>query len=117
MKEVDKLSTITCEILGRVLTLKKCIKDGMMVGDNSILDGVIIFEESIKKLNPKEINDDVVLKIENYINYMVTNEENKNQKINTYLHYGLHRCYFILETYNRVTKIKRLELKKTYKYQ
>ena len=58
MEKVDnkkELNTITLELLDRTNELKNSIMNSMVIGDSSIIEGIIIFEEVLMMINPTDI--------------------------------------------------------------
>jgi len=108
----EKLTLVTCEILNRINSMKQEIKKSMMVGERNILKGITIFEEVFKELNPLSINDEIVSNIENYVDLVLISHEEKVLKVNQYVHFGVYRCYNLLEAYNKFINRNRNEKKK-----
>ena len=107
MTEVKELNEVTKELLSRMEILKNDIKNSMIRGEFNIIKGIIIFEAVIKELNPEVINEEEVNKIENFTKRYLIEKEEKMQKVNPYVHYGINRCFMILESYNRLDKEKK----------
>lgn len=103
MEDVQ-LNMITNEILDRTNVLKKCIKDSMTVGETYIIRGIICFEEVLKTINPIEINDIVIEKIQMCVNDILV----KREIFSSYYMLGINKCYFILYDYNIVNKKRKL---------
>ena len=96
-----ELTLVTSEILERINIMREDIKKAMMVGEGNILKGITIFEGVIRETNPLDINDDVVLEIENKVDLVVASYEEKCQRVNQHAHFGIYRCYTMLESYNK----------------
>ena len=106
MMEVKELTNVTKELLERTEELKENIKNSMMSGEFNIIRGVIIFEIILKEFNPNVVDEDEILRIENYVRNYVRKKEEDMQKINPYVHYGVNRCFLMLESYNDINKKK-----------
>lgn len=109
METENNYSSITNEILERTKILKNCVAADFIPGDKSIIDGIKLFETTVKELNPEYIDDDIQMFIENKIDRTMNHIEEIKQKVNHRMHYGINCCYTILEGYN---KSKARELKK-----
>ena len=107
MEKVDnkkELNTITLELLDRTNELKNSIMNSMVIGDSSIIEGIIIFEEVLMMINPTDINEEITQQIqkniEKELNNMNNNIYNKNRGnfklINKYVRNGVEYCYSIL---------------------
>ena len=69
MEKVDnkkELNTITLELLDRTNELKNSIMNSMVIGDSSIIEGIIIFEEVLMMINPTDINEEITQQIQKY---------------------------------------------------
>ena len=99
-----ELSSVTFEILSLTNNLKEKTKKNMMVGERYILDGIIIFEEIVKKLNPETMNDEVLNMIYTCVNIVLFRKEEQYQHVNNYVHYGINSCYSIIDMYNKSKK-------------
>ncbi len=104
MEEKD-LNIVTKEILLRTSYLKECIKKANTVGEDYIIRGIILFEEVLKSVNPIEINDEVIKKIQMCIDDILA----KREILDHYYTLGINRCYFIIYDYKLVTKTKKLD--------
>ncbi len=113
MTEVKELTELTKSILERIEELKINIKNSMMSGEINILRGIIIFEVILKELNPDVLDDNEITKIEDYVRKYLNKKEYDMQKINSYVHYGVNRCFLVLETFNRDNN-KKLEKKSNF---
>ena len=105
-------STITNEILEKTKSLKEYIKSNFIPGDTKIVEGIEMFEITLKELNPEYIDDDIQSIIENSINSALTNTEEMRQRGNHHIHLGINYCYSILEGYNKNAKrrLKSIEI-------
>lgn len=97
-----KLTLVTSEILERINIMREDIKKSMMVGEGNILRGITIFEEVVKEMNPVDINDDIFFEIEKNVNLVISSREEKYQKVNQHVHFGIDRCYMMLYMYNKM---------------
>ncbi len=104
LNDQDELNQVTIEVLELVDNLKKRIKESMMVGERSILKGVTLFEEVIKELNPNEINDNVISIIVSYVSIILFKQEEKKQRVDNMVHYGIQQCYMMIDIYNKSKK-------------
>ncbi len=111
--ETDELSQVTEEILALIENLKNNTKKSMMIGERSILKGITIFEEVIKKLNPEKIDDGIISMIISYTNIVLFRQEEKEQHIDNQVHYGIQQCYMMLDIYGK-RKIRELIKTTTY---
>lgn len=109
MEQNNNYSSITNEILERIKLLKNCVAADFIPGDKSIIDGIELFETTLKEFNPEYIDDDIQTFIKNIIDNAMTNIEETKQKVNHRMHYGINCCYTILAGFN---KNKRRGLKK-----
>ena len=98
--EEKEVSLVTRDILNRISVLKNNTKKSMVIGEDAILNGILIFEEILLSINPDIMNDEIVLKIENTVDAYITRREYDMQYINHHIHYGIAVCYSILEGYN-----------------
>lgn len=96
----------TLEILDLTNNLKQKVKNGMMIGERHILRGIIIFEEVIKELNIDIINDDALSMIEACANIVLFKEEERQQHVNNYTHYGISLCNSATSMYLKNKKRK-----------
>ena len=104
MTEEKELNAVTKDLLYKTEILKNEIKNSMMHGEFNIIRGIVIFEVILKELNPAFINDEEVNKIENFTRKYLIEKEEKMQKVIPYIHYGINRCFIILESYNVMIK-------------
>lgn len=117
MNAVDNItnkiySLVTLELLDRTNILKKQVKRNSMIGDNSIITGIELFEDIIKELNVDSIDDETVQFIEKNVDELLIRIEEKRQIINRYIDYGINCCYIILEGYSRRINNKSYSRKK-----
>ena len=101
MAEEKKLTLVTERLLLETEELKKSIKESMMVGELAILKGIIFFEVIIKRINPEVLDENEIKKIKNSTIRVLRNEEEEKQKVNNHMHYGIERCFLMLDGYNR----------------
>ena len=106
MAEVIELSEVTKELLRRVDELKKNIKESMTYGESKILKGIVIFETVLSELNPSVIDDEQIIVIESCVRRCLSKKEELTQHIDAYVHYGVNRCFLMLESFNNVNKAK-----------
>ena len=104
MEQNNNYSSITNEILERTATFKNCVAVDFIPGDKSIIDGIELFETTLKELNPEYIDEDIQEFIKNIINNVMTNIEEAKQKVNHRMHYGINCCYTILEGFKNGKK-------------
>ena len=109
LKEEEELTEVTKDLIERTNVIKENVKKSMVVGEVNILKGIIIFEVVLKKVNPSIINDNVVSEISNYIVLYLRQKEEKEEKVNNYIHHGVNQCLTMLDLYNK--SIKRKEYK------
>ena len=102
----EELTEVTNELLNQTNIIKENIKKSMVVGEVNILKGVIIFEVILKEVNPVVINDEEVNRIINIINMYLNTKEEKEQKVNNYVHHGINKCIIMLDMYNKNIKRK-----------
>lgn len=112
MKELKKeeLTGVTKDLIERANIIKDNVKKSMMVGEVNIIKGIVIFEAMVKEINPSVINDDTVNEINNYVAVYLRKKEEKEQKVNNYIHHGINQCLMMLDLYNK--SIKRREYNK-----
>ena len=108
----DELSQVANEILALTNNLKKRTKESMVVGEKSILKGIVLFEEVIKELNPDVINDGVISMIDSYVSIIMFKQEEKTQQVDNRVHLGIQQCYMVIDMYNKRKK-RELVLNKT----
>lgn len=104
MEEVKEMTTETLNLLVLTEELKKDIKNSMMHGEASIIKGITLFEVMVKAINPTKIDDQEIDMIEDSVRRHVRTREEALQKVNPSLHYGVNRCFLILETRYRTKK-------------
>ena len=102
--ETEELSQAVEEILALTENLKHKTKESMVVGDTNIIKGITLFEEVIKELNPQYIDDGIISMIISYISIILFKEEEKKQRVDNRVHYGVEQCYVILDLYNKRKK-------------
>lgn len=117
MNAVDNItnkiySSVTLELLDRTNILKEQVKRNSVIGDNSIITGIELFEDIIKELNVDSIDDETVQFIEKNVDELLIRIEEKRQIINRYIDYGINCCYIILEGYSRRINNKSYSRKK-----
>ena len=110
MTEVTNFSEVTIQLLTRIDDLKKSIKNSMTVGEVNILKGILIFETILKEIDPLVLDRNEIDKIEEYTRKYLIKKEDDMQRVNAYVHYGVNRCFLILETFNNA-KEKKLDKK------
>ena len=109
LKEEEELTEVTKDLIERTNVIKENVKKSMIVGEVNILKGIIIFEVVLKKVNPSIINDNVVSEISNYIALYLRQKEEKEEKVNNYIHHGVNQCLTMLDLYNKSIKRKEYE--------
>ena len=109
----EELSQVTEEILALTDNLKQKTKDSMTLGERKIIEGITIFEEVVKELNPDTIDDGIISMIISYVNIILFRREEKAQHVDNRVHYGVEQCYMILDIYG---KRKKRELINTTTY-
>ena len=108
MKELKKeeLTGVTKDLIERANIIKDSVKKSMMIGEVNIINGIVIFETIVKEINPSVINDDTVNEINNYIALYLRQKEEKEEKVNNYIHHGVNQCLTMLDLYNKSIKRK-----------
>ena len=99
MEKVDnkkELNTITLELLDRTNELKNSIMNSMVIGDSSIIEGIIIFEEVLMMINPTDINEEITQQIQKNIEKELIKNRGNFKLINKYVRNGVEYCYLIL---------------------
>ena len=99
MEKVDnkkELNTITLELLDRTNELKNSIMNSMVIGDSSIIVGIIIFEEVLMMINPTDINEEITQQIQKNIEKELIKNRGNFKLINKYVRNGVEYCYSIL---------------------
>lgn len=99
MEKVDnkkELNTITLELLDRTNELKNSIMNQMVIGDSSIIVGIIIFEEVLMMINPTDINEEITQQIQKNIEKELIKNRGNFKLINKYVRNGVEYCYSIL---------------------
>lgn len=99
MEKVDnkkELNTITLELLDRTNELKNSIMNQMVIGDSSIIVGIIIFEEVLMMINPTDINEEITQQIQKNIEKELIKNRGNFKLINKYVRNVVECCYLIL---------------------
>lgn len=99
MEKVDnkkELNTITLELLDRTNELKNSIMNSMVIGDSSIIAGIVIFEEVLMMINPTDINEEITQQIQKNIEKELIKNRGNFKLINKYVRNGVEYCYSIL---------------------
>ena len=99
MEKVDnkkELNTITLELLDRTNELKNSIMNSMVIGDSSIIEGIVIFEEVLMMINPTDINEEITQQIQKNIEKELIKNRGNFKLINKYVRNGVEYCYSIL---------------------
>ena len=99
MEKVDnkkELNTITLELLDRTNELKNSIMNSMVIGDSSIIVGIIIFEEVLMMINPTDINEEITQQIQKNNEKELIKNRGNFKLINKYVRNGVEYCYSIL---------------------
>ena len=99
MEKVDnkkELNTITLELLDRTNELKNSIMNSMVIGDSSIIEGIIIFEEVLMMINPTDINEEITQQIQKNNEKELIKNRGNFKLINKYVRNGVEYCYSIL---------------------
>ncbi len=104
MTEVKKETIVTSQLLEETLRLKKNIRENMMSGETDILRGIVFFEEIIKEVNPMFLDIENIDKIKSYAVFLLKEKEEKMQRSSNYVHYGLDRCFLLMDSYSRRAK-------------
>ena len=99
-KEVE-LTKLTSDLILEIERLKKSVKEDMMVGEKEILKGIVFVEEVVKELNPVSLNDEIVCKIKYHTCSVLSIKEEQMQRVSNHIHYGIFKCFLMLEGYNR----------------
>ena len=109
MTEEKQLTVVTEQLLIETEKLKKSIKESMMVGELAIIKGIIFFEVIVREVNPQELSEEEINKLKTYTLRVLKNKEEEMQKVSNHMHYGVNRCFLMLDGYNR--RIKKYILK------
>lgn len=104
LEENSILTETTMEILGMLDVAREDIKNSMVIGENSILRGIDFFEKLLRELNPNTMDDEEISLIEKVVSVRIIRDEDICQRVNSYVHFGLDRCYLILWSYSRHVK-------------
>ena len=104
-----ELTLVTEELLYEIGEIKKDIIADQMMGEASIMRGIDFFSEVIGKINPSIINDDMINRIELYTLSLIRKREEYKQNIDSYMNYGVDRCFLLLEGFGRREKKKRIK--------
>ena len=92
----EALTLVTKELLEKTENLKKCTMDSMVIGDTHIVRGIVIFEETLKVVNPEEITDEVVSYMEKALTQYVLSKSGRNTN---FIRYGIFLSTMILNNY------------------
>ena len=65
-------------------------------GYKSLIKGVLIIQEVIKKINPCEITEEVIMEIDKQKDYVLVDFEDKFQRVDSYMHIGILNSMMIL---------------------
>ena len=99
MEKVDnkkELNTITLELLNRTNELKNSIMNSMVIGDSSIITGIVIFEEVLMMIDPTDITEEITQQIQKNIDKELVKNRGNFKLINKYVRNGVEYCYSIL---------------------
>lgn len=99
MEKVDnkkELNTITLELLDRTNELKNSIMNQMVIGDSSIIVGIIIFEEVLMMINPTDISEEITQQIQKNNEKELIKNRGNFKLINKYVRNVVECCYLIL---------------------
>ena len=102
--ETEELSQVTMEILALTENLKQKTKESMVLGETSILKGIVLFEEVIKELNPDKIDAGIISMIISYVSIILYKKEEETQHVDSRVHYGIQQCYMMIDLYNKRKK-------------
>lgn len=94
-----ELTEITEELLERTSFIKNSYKKSMMVGKEGIIEGVVIFEEVVKEINPDTCSMAIVEVIENKVMAYL---HSRRRIIDMNIDSGLYACFMMLETYVKI---------------
>ena len=103
----ENYSSITNELLERTEILKEHIKSSFIPHEKEIQKGIEFFEKELKKINPDNMNNDIVDFIEDTIDKLLINLTESVQRISGRMIQGIKCCYNILETYNKNRNVRR----------
>ena len=106
MEEVVEFNEATNDLLKRIEDLKKDITNSMTHGETKIIKGITIFEAILKEFNPSVLDKEKIFEMEEYTRRYLIEKEEKMQRVNAYVHYGINRCFLILESYNNIKEKK-----------
>ena len=101
MTEVKKETMVTSQLLEETLRLKKGIKEAMMAGEFDILNGIVFFEEVVREVNPEVLDEYSINKIRSYTLSLLGRKEEGTQRIKNNMHYGVERCFLLMEGYSK----------------
>lgn len=104
MTEEKKLTLVTEQLLVETEKLKKSIKESMMVGEVAIIKGIIFFEVIVREVNPEVLTEEEINKIKNYTLRVLKAKEEEMQKVSNHMHYGINKCFLMIDGYNRRIK-------------
>ena len=110
MTEEIELTEITKEILSRADELITGAKNSMSKGEKGIINGICIFKDTIKGLNPSSLDIEEVARIQRTVDTLIINREELTQHVDNYIHIGIQLCYWKLDKYlNEINSVKRKE--------
>ncbi len=107
MTEEKELTKVTCELLEKIEEVKNNIKKSMVVGEVNILKGITIFEVVLKEFNPSKLDMEEVIRIEEFTSHYISKKEEEMQRVNPKVHYGINRCFLIIEGYVKTKKLEK----------
>ena len=105
----SELTLVTEKLLYEIGEIKKNIISAQMRGETSIIRGIDFFAKIIEKINPNTIDADMVNEIEKKVLGLLREGEEYKQSIDSYMNYGIERCFLLLEGYERIEKKKRIK--------
>lgn len=94
-----ELTEITEELLERTSFIKNSYKKSMTAGKEGIIEGVVIFEEVVKEINPDTCSMAIVEVIENKVMAYL---HSRRRIIDVNIDSGLYACFMMLETYVKI---------------
>ena len=94
-----ELTEITENLLERTSFIKNSYKKSMTVGKEGIIEGVVIFEEVVKEINPDTCSMAIVEVIENKVMAYL---HSRSRVIDMNIDSGLYVCFMMLETYVKI---------------
>ena len=111
----NEYTLLTKDLLKRTEYIKESIASSMVVGDTSIIRGVVIFEDIVKGFNFDEIDNNTIEWLNNYIINMLNNKKGNFKNVNNYVYFGIERCFMMLYSYYK-TNILNKKKEKYYKH-